>query len=247
MLAVGAVAVLALTAAPAASAQEVQTWICSGPASLSLESPRSDSIQAGNDVVLSGKVTQSNQIQVNVNGQPNSTIPLVFAATTYSATIHVPNGTHEVAVTAIDSCQIGDATATAVVTIQPRVTPTAGADTDTSTSGVIIGAPLQADQASAPKDLWKHSIVAPFMQIGRFLNLYDPVESTTGSTPQLARFGLVLFGASMILLSMTISRWDPVRKWLNACSDAMGMRSIHAHRIIITMIGGFVIWLAFLV
>lgn len=114
----------------------VYTTICVESSTVTIATPISDSTVSEGSIVLSGAVTQANQIEVYIDDAFDSTIPLTIGQTEYSSSIQIPTGTHTVRVEAVDSCGGTNATASSVVTFTPPPSqPSVGGDTPTEVSG----------------------------------------------------------------------------------------------------------------
>lgn len=114
----------------------VYTTICVESSTVTIANPVSDSTVSEGLIILSGAVTQANQIEVYIDDAFDSTIPLTIGQTEYSSSIQIPTGTHTIRVEAVDSCGGTNATASSVVTFTPPPSqPSVGGDTPTEVSG----------------------------------------------------------------------------------------------------------------
>ncbi|QHN42375.1 hypothetical protein GII36_00685 [Candidatus Mycosynbacter amalyticus] len=114
--------ILTSQAAPAwAQSSSVYATLCGTTSHITIAQPASDSTVTAAQVTVSGTVAQANQIEVYIDDEFDSTIPLTVGQTTYSGSVQLPNGTHTLRVEAINSCsgQNGEATSVVTYTIPP--------------------------------------------------------------------------------------------------------------------------------
>lgn len=187
-------AVLALTlsflASHRVSAQEadvlgtnIGVTIC-GPESsqISLTQPVSDSVVTVPTVTLEGTVSQASQLEITVDGTPDSIIPLDMGQTNFTGSVQLAPGTHTIEVTAVNICAGGNGTATAVVTYTvPPQTPSTGEETPTTVGGVIQGGSIDAVGESKGEELSPlGQLLKPIEGIAKWLNVDFGVEPQEG-------------------------------------------------------------------
>lgn len=188
----------------------VQAIVCREGASLAISQPMSDSVVTTPGVALEGDVAQATQIEVTIDGQFNGVVPLNAAATTFTATVQLSPGTHTIQLTAVDACQIENATDSVVVTYQaPDITsPSVGSQTatDVPAGGVVIGENASLGRVELIGQTAFERAVQPLVELGRSLDLIDRPQRATGAElPQMVRFSLVVAGLVSIVFSAQIA------------------------------------------
>lgn len=190
----------------------VQAIVCREGATLSIVQPISDSVVINTSLPINGMVTQATQIEVTIDGQFNSVVPLNAAATNFATTVQLSAGTHTIRLTAIDACQIANASDQVVVTYEAPPTSGGSVGGETATDvpaggGVVIGdvadLPAVPSVASSPFE----RLVQPLVDLGRQLDLVNSPSATAAqqaSVPQLVRFGFVAVGLGSIIFTAQI-------------------------------------------
>jgi len=134
--AAGALLLLTFVHAAPVGAQDtaINVAVCGvgSSAQLTIDTPPSDSVVNTPNVQISGQVANATQIDISIDGQYNSTVPLGATQTSYSTSVQLSSGTHTVSLLANDVCNNQDATASVVITYQPQTTPGSGGDTPTT-------------------------------------------------------------------------------------------------------------------
>lgn len=113
----------------AATNTKVNVTVCSGNssnASLVVGSPVSDSIVTATPLNITGTVGDITQVDISVDGQYNSTIPISVNQTSFLASLQLAEGTHTIILVGNDVCQFKNVTVTLVVTYRPQVSPSLG-------------------------------------------------------------------------------------------------------------------------
>jgi len=201
-------------------------------AQLTIDTPPSDSVVNTPNVQINGQVANATQIDISIDGQYNSTVPLGATQTSYSTTVQLSSGTHTVLLLANDICNNQDATASVVITYQPQSNPGSGGDTPTTVNngsgggggGVQIGGqPISgigagggADDGSDNGDrstqitLENLPIVGPIVGVG--LNIAEALDFETSTDGTLwqstARFSLVVLGISTVVFgNIALTTW----------------------------------------
>lgn len=102
----------------------INATVCGSDAqsTISIESPKSDTIVGTTNVTVAGSVTHSNQVEVYLDDQYDQTVALRPNQTDYRLTVQTTTGTHILRVEAIGVCG-GTATAQSIFTI-PEIVPT---------------------------------------------------------------------------------------------------------------------------
>lgn len=227
----------------------VQAIVCHDPATLSITQPASDTVVVDPTTTLSGDVSQATQIEVAVDGQFNGVIPLDAAAVTFSAPLQLAPGTHTISLTAVDACQIGNATDTIVITYQPVIvagTPqSVGSETPTSlpsASGVVIGDGAAVGQVTTDAPTVVERLLAPMVNLGRNLDIIPPnaTKASTSLTPPLLRIILLIVGFGIIMLSARLAAL------FGGATSLLGAHPQRVRRTLFIAIGGGLMALAFL-
>lgn len=159
----------------AAAQTVVGVTICAN-SSITIDEPISDSIVTETTVAISGTVSQAGQIEVRVDGAFNNVIPLSIGQTTYVGEVQLSAGTHDIIVTAINSCPGPNSSATSVVTYAPPPqSPSIGSETQTTVGGV---APPNVSENSAEGESvvsnspgFLHEVVKPLESVATWLNI----------------------------------------------------------------------------
>lgn len=190
----------------------VQAIVCREGATLSIMQPASDSVVIETTLPINGMVTQATQIEITIDGQFNGVVPLNAAATNFATTVQLSAGTHTVRLTAIDACQIANASDQVVITYEAPPTSGGSVGGETATDvpaggGVVIGdaanLPVVPSVASSPFERF----VQPLVDLGRQLDLVSNPSATAAQqagVPQLVRFGFVVVGLGSIIFTAQI-------------------------------------------
>jgi len=182
-------------------------------ASLSVDAPPSDSVVDQPTVKIIGTVADATQIDISIDGQYDSTVPLSVGQTSYQADVQLTAGTHTISLVANDACQMQDAEASIVVTYQPKTTPGSGSETPTDVGdGVEIGGkPVNDENTSKPIGAESWPVIGPIIQLGGELarNLDFEVGTPSGTLWRSGlRFSFIVVGLSVALLgNAAISAW----------------------------------------
>lgn len=198
---------LVLSLAVSAHAQtNVYATICVPASTISIDQPVNDSTVTSNPVAIKGSVNQANQIEIYVDGEFDSILPLTIGQSAYSGMLQLPVGTHTVRVEAINSCDGENGEATSVITYtapptQPstgETTPTGVAPTEDAT--ITIGTPTPGVEVGQPKSSIASLGLPPLLsrpleQLFGWLNI-SPVD--VNGEAQTLSFGR----AAVIFMSM---------------------------------------------
>lgn len=221
LFAVSSVMLTLLASAPVfAASTSVNAAICGAGAgaTLTITSPPSDSVVSGPIVQVSGDVSNATQIDVSIDQQYNSTLPLSAGQTSYHTSVQLSPGTHTISLVANDVCQMQDGTASVVVTYQAQTTPSTGQGTPTQVGensgggGVKLGEPIanSADDSSRT-DITKVPIIGPLAQFAQNLAiaLDFEVKPQSGMLMQsVARFSFILAGiAATAIGTVATAAW----------------------------------------
>ena len=183
----------------------VYALICDGVtgAAISIDSPASDTVVSQPQLTISGTVANASQIEERVNGQYNGTIALNPAATSFQAQIILAPGTSTIELTAIDACNVADATDTLVITYSPPVeSPDDGGDNPPG-GGVGVGnnvtplTPVDSGGLSIFDDAWKS-----------FARAFDfDQRSSEAAWKNPFRVSFLIAGIGLALLASYIAGW----------------------------------------
>lgn len=184
----------------AAAQSNVQVVICreTQPATLSVVSPKSDSVVSAATLVISGGVSQSHQLEVYVDGAFNSIESLPSGTSTYTTSIQLSTGTHTIKLVAVDACQVGNAAVELVVTYQPVSSPSNGNQVPTVVQGVSDVKEVAA-VSSSPINTF---IIAPTLAMSKAVDLVPKdAESFKESPANVIRFSALTAASALIFLS----------------------------------------------
>lgn len=188
----------------AAQSSVVGVTVCTNMSSITLDEPVSDSIVTNTTISISGTVSQSGQIEVRVDGAFNNVIPLSIGQTTYAGEVQLSTGTHEINVTAINSCSGPNSSAMSVVTYAPPPqTPSIGSETPTTVGGVLP--PNTAQSAAGGDSITLNSlgfldeILKPLEGVATWLNI-----DLGSQTDQVQRDTLTVGRATALLAGLVL-------------------------------------------
>lgn len=125
---------------------------------LVIDQPKSDSVVSRPRVAISGQITNSTQIEILLDGQYNSTIPLTISQTTFQAAVTLARGTHTVTLVPNNICGVQEAGTSVVLTFEPPAN-VAASDTASSSEplvttygGVTIGGAAANESPATPQE-----------------------------------------------------------------------------------------------
>jgi len=182
----------------------VQVVICrdTQPVTLSVASPKSDSVVSAPALVVLGTVSQSHQLEVYVDGAFNSIESLPPDASTYTTSIQLSPGTHTVKLVAVDACQVGNAAVELIVTYQPVSAPSTGNQVPTVVQG-MTNVKEVAVVASNPIDTF---IMAPTLAVGKAVDLVPADAKSFKERPaNIVRFSTLVTASVLILFSGSLA------------------------------------------
>jgi hypothetical protein len=133
-----AIAYTIVFAQPANATTDVSATICTGAtgSSLTIDTPKNDSVVSEPEVRFKGSVSNATQIDVQVNGQATTTVPLNANQQVYDFTLGISEGTSTISLVANDICQLQNDTSTVVITYEPEAKEASeGGTLPTSTGG----------------------------------------------------------------------------------------------------------------
>jgi hypothetical protein len=121
-------------------------------ATIVITQPNDDSIVDQSTMTFRGDVTNTAQIEIQIDGQYHSTLAVGVNQTSFVTDITLTAGTHTITMIVSGICDGATASDSIVVTYQPSVPPSDGGSTPTdvdSGDGVIIGDPddVNVDEA----------------------------------------------------------------------------------------------------
>jgi hypothetical protein len=137
-------------------------------------------------------VTHASQVEITLNGQYVTTLAIGANQTSLQTDLTLEQGTHTIAMTALDICNTKNATDTVVITYQPEVQPSTGVSTPTEiaaeqpTDGVVIAADPLTDSEVASPEIEQLPIVGPIV------NAVTDLTATIGLNQTLASNGAPL-------------------------------------------------------
>jgi len=191
---------LLIPARDAAAQSNVQVVICHGtqPATLSIVRPKSDSVVSEPELVVSGTVSQSNQLEIYIDGAFNSVESLPAETSTYTTSAQLSAGTHTIKLVAVDACQVENASLELVITYQPISTPSSGSQVPTNVQG--LGEVREVTPVTS--DPIQSFIIAPALAAGKALDLVPADAGSFKEDPaNMVRFSALTTAAALIFLS----------------------------------------------
>ncbi len=204
---------------------EVIVNVCGGSvtgSSITINSPQNDSVVSSQQVVVSGNVSNATQIEITIDGNYDSTLPLDPQANTYETTVNLSPGTHTIELVANDVCgQLNDS-ASVVVTYEPTIQPGTGAPGATIISpgngGVSVGSgpafSSNGDNSFLSNVPIVSDIVAAGADIARALD-FDTSGQRGGPLEALLRISFVTVGLLLAVFgSLAIGWLLSVLRWL---------------------------------
>ena len=249
---------MVLSLAGSAHAQtNVYATICVPASTISINQPVNDSTMTSNPVTIEGNVNQANQIEIYIDEEFDSILPLTIGQATYSGTLQLPTGTHTVRVEAINSCDGENGEATSVVTYtapptQPstgETTPTGVAPTDDAT--ITIGTPAPGTVTGQPESSLAGLGLPPLLsrpleQLFNWLNI-NPID-TNGNTQTLSfgRAAVILASMYLLIIGLAPALIQAIATIPFVASATAGATAARRRRIVGTgiRIVGFVILIA---
>lgn len=215
LLLAAAITTLFVPRAAFAQSSSVYATLCGATSQIAIAQPVSDSTVTSPEVVVGGTVSQANQIEVYINDEFDSTIPLVIGQSTYSSTIQLPSGTHTIKVEAINSCGGQNGEATSVITYTPppaQASSGEGANTQVASSqgsGIRVGTPptvtsgdgAPMTQESTPLGL-PPAIGRPLEQLLDWLNISHQDNTDGPSSLSIGRAVFVVGGMYFLVLGI---------------------------------------------
>lgn len=213
MLVVASVAGAGISASRANAQSAINAIICGAGAHITISEPQSDSVMTTPSVTIIGAVAQAGQIEVAVDGTYDSVIPLDVGQTTYESTIQLPQGTHTIQLTAVDSCGSTNAEETVVVTFTPPPSSDSnGSDTQTGVAPEVGGVSIssQADDVTVKEVNPGGLLPAPLAQglnnVLKWMNIASS-DSTNDGLAQLslARAAVLTTGVYMAVIGVAQS------------------------------------------
>lgn len=213
------VASLAITAGAStqayAQSSAVYATLCGSSSHVAITQPKSDSTVASSEVTVAGTVSQANQIEVYVDDEFDSTVPLTIGQSTYSTTIQLPAGTHTIRVEAINSCSGQNGEAASVVTYTPppaQASSGASATTgvaDSRGGAVSVGpAPTvtQGGSATSQESVMPLGLPPllgrPLLQTLDWLNITHQDEQGGSTSLSISRAVFVVLGMYLLVLGV---------------------------------------------
>lgn len=207
---------LAPTAGAAASTINVAVCGDGAGAQLTITNPVSDSTVDHPNVEIAGTVAEASQIEITIDNEYDSTVPLDPQQTTFSTTVQLAAGTHTISLVANDICQVQNATASVVITYQPHTTPGTGQETPTTVTddeGINITSQPVAQDPDSNKgiDMSSWPVIGPLARIGQDLAIaldFEIKGQPGGLWQSVVRFSFIVLGVSVALLgNAAVSAW----------------------------------------
>ena len=191
---------------PAAAVQtEIGATVCgTNPtgALIDITQPANDSVVNQSTVTFRGTVASASQIVVELDGQYNGTVALANNQTTFETDITLPQGTHTVSMRATEVCGGADGTDNIVLTYQPAVQPSTGAETDTAVgsngqqTGVVISDGT-ISESSLGRSIEQLPVIGPIVSVATDLAAAVGLDTTLS-----ANKSSVVAGAARVIITI---------------------------------------------
>jgi hypothetical protein len=230
----------------------IVTRICNDVdgATITITSPVSDSLINESTVTVTGSVTQSNQLEVFVDDAFNGVVSLDSSVSSYSTLIQLPIGTHKITITAVDACQVKNASQSIVVTYQSAQAPSTGSEVPTGISdGDVIGSPQSVSNSAAdktPDTVFERFITPVFNNVVDALDLQSsgPAGVTSSGLTNMSRFLMTTAGLIIVFTANQVT--SAISTWSIRGKDNVMKRRPKANRRTIRAIGIVLILLVFI-
>jgi hypothetical protein len=172
-------------------------------AALTVERPQSDSVVNNSQIELSGTVAQASQLEIYVDDAYSGVEPLSYNDTTYSTTVSIALGTHTIKVVAVDVCQVGNATASVIVTYQNATPASTGNQVPTNVDGTTVA----GQEVSSNRNPFEQFVTVPLLSVAQSLDLiaYDSTDGHVNNA-NLIRFFIIVGALLMMFYAAPISR-----------------------------------------
>ena len=199
-------AALMLPVQTAGAESNLAAIICdpSRPASLTVVRPQSDSVVNNADIELSGEVAQASQLELYVDDAYSGVVPLSYNETHFSTTVSIGLGTHTIKVVAVDVCQVGNASASVVVTYQNATAASNGSQVPTN----VDGSTVNNQDAPSNRNPLERFVVLPLIGLAQSLDLirYDAAGTGNMDATNILRFVIISAGLVMLFYSNRLAR-----------------------------------------
>lgn len=229
--------VFAGTPEPSFAQSTIETRICNDVdgATLTIDSPASDSLVNEPTLTITGAVNQSNQLEIFVDEAFNGVVPLDSSVSKYNTSIQLPTGTHKITVTAIDACQVANASQSVVITYQSAHTASTGSEVPTDIAGgnATIGSPQAVaghTGSHSPPTIIDRFISPILNNVVDALDLQDPATKgviSPGLT-NMNRFLMMTGGLILLLTANPIT--NAVSGWSLVSGDNISKRLMTTRR-----------------
>lgn len=168
----------------------------SRPASLTVVRPQSDSVVTSADIELSGDVTQASQLEIYVDDAYSGVVPLSYNDNHFSTTVSIGLGTHTIKVVAVDVCQVGNATASVVVTYQKVASASNGNQVPTN----VDGSSITGQEAMVNRNPLEQFVLLPLLGAAHSLDLIAYDSAATGNIDATNVLRFLIISAALLLL-----------------------------------------------
>lgn len=251
----------------------IETLVCDGSASatLTIDTPASDTVVQSVPFTLSGTINNVTQIDIAVDGNYSGTIPVSANQTTYSTQFTISQGTHTVVLTGNDVCQVADPSETVVLTFAPPSSQPGGGGDPTQPpligpgptatpggSGSANGDPIDNNDGGI-SDV---PVFGPAIDVVRDVATaldFDATANDGGLLLAIARFALFTLGLGLLLFAPSVlamtRRWQlrdfAVFQYMGGNKTAVEDPRLHDHivrnSILLRLLGIVCIIIAFLI
>jgi hypothetical protein len=162
-------------------------------ASIAISEPNDDSLVSTNMTRFRASVSNASQVEISLDGQYVTTLAIGATQTSLQTDLTLEQGTHTIAMTALDICNGQSATDTVVITYQPAVEPSSGVTTpteivsDQSADGVVITTDQLEDEEASTPEIEQLPIVGPIVNgVTDFTHAIGLNQTLAGSGAPLA-------------------------------------------------------------
>jgi len=193
---------------------------------LTVERPQSDSVVNTSQIELSGTVAQASQLEIYVDDAYSGVVPLSYNDTTYTTTVAIAVGTHTIKVVAVDVCQVGNATASVVVTYENNTPASTGSQVPTN----VDGTPVAGKEVTPSRNPLEQFVILPLLGVAQSLDLiaYDSTDGRINNA-NVIRFFVIVGALLLMFYAAPISRrllWLAKRMQLHVKATAAHQRKV---------------------
>ncbi len=203
-------------------------------ASIDITQPNDDSIVNQPASTFRGTVANATQIEVEIDGQYDSTVTIAYNQATFAIDLSLTEGTHTVKLTANDVCQVKNASDSIVITYQPVDEPSDGGSTPTDVDGGTVvdpdgPAPTPSDGPWFERSPLLKGVTEFVADVGRLLGIDRPFVGD-GPVLGIIRTTSVLGALFVIAMAGALAPW--VQQRVPRLRSPFGMTTTASHRLV---------------